>query len=1295
MSKKIILEMSATETSFVLTNPEVRIFSRTEGVYFIRLTLDDWWKSGGNTVELAMQKDTSARFMSYDVEKYSASGVAIPSTFLEDAGKIKVWIGQSKDGETRISSTAELTVEDSTGRPDGVTIAVKTPAGSDEGCIEKIRENGGQFQFYGTQGWTDIKTSDETDTALNGKVDKVAGKGLSANDYTDDEKAAVAKIPDKVDKVTGKGLSANDYTDSAKSFLEETVPKEFDRIDAKITAVEGNVYSNFKNKVDKVAGKGLSTNDYTDDDKNEVAKIVNKADIYDVERVTSNNHFNASAAITGKALNVGGTILDYAAGVLSDKIPVKGKYVVCSMSEAMTGTTACRIAGYKTVDGVETFVTGTYNFPEPKIAYTTKSGQTRYRTASEIDYSSCEYIRISTTTTDVAKSYMVGFTDKNLSAYNADYDEYAKTLDKYLSDDIQVKKTEAAFVAIENNNAKHLSIHKAMSQFILSDKTLKIKLLGDSITEGYGGTGFVQSSKIGVETNTSGVCWANMLREYMTAKFGCTFVNLGSSGMNSQTMYNNIFVTPNLIDGSEDVVLLMIGTNDRKTNTKATFYSNLKAIIEKIQANGTKVVIMSSIPSSAKEEAITTNAYHMDDVDDIIMKVATDLNVEYISLYKLFDKHLRYSGAKLTDYLNSDGLHPNDEGYKVMYKLILSALGFADDGAVTLPQFPVSLNDKVDKVEGKGLSTNDYTDAEKVKVASLPYATLSLEDYDTRKRGYIAADGEYTASGSWFSYYFYTNKYPIKKINAKLYSNSTAAYSIAFYSAKDSIASNFISGVKPTAAGANLISFDDVSVPENAALIVIATRFASGENSSAELFVNLNIPAAEMSKVGDAGSEKTGQIKRIFTDFPNANDFTFVKNELWGAAASGDKTVIYRYKITDSGLLALGIIKTDFGHLNCFDYNPANDCLIFGNGGNDFSTEGNWFAVVKNPMGLVTSEWSANATLAANAIVYNVDIGFKVQAVWGDSNLGLNNIVFLLSNNAKTAMKVLLNVDDNGEFNGQFTVLDTHTSETAYPVGGAKFWGDTLYFGYSDTGYKIAKMSMSDYSVSVTKRQLYDANGTEISGTVQGLHIDDKYVWVFINATNPIRYYLIQMYQCLGSLSNGSGGAGTTITVDAELSATSENPVQNKAIKAALDKKVDKVEGKGLSTNDYTDAEKAEVAKVSNKLDKPTNVIEGLFGFNSAGVETIKEITGAGVSVETDMLNIPNNKALKEYVAAKNVNLLSKPTSNGIVGYMSGIGSLTYTLNTSMPESPSHAGILSAKAVYDYINGLDASEVSY
>lgn len=63
------------------------------------------------------------------------------------------------------------------------------------------------------------------------------------------------------------------------------------------------------------------------------------------------------------------------------------------------------------------------------------------------------------------------------------------------------------------------------------------------------------------------------------------------------------------------------------------------------------------------------------------------------------------------------------------------------------------------------------------------------------------------------------------------------------------------------------------------------------------------------------------------------------------------------------------------------------------------------------------------------------------------------------------------------------------------------------------------------------------------------------------------------------------GNTDTSFVVDNALSATSENPVQNKVIKAALDNKVDKVEGKGLSTNDYTYEDKAEVAKVAEKAD--------------------------------------------------------------------------------------------------------------
>lgn len=80
--------------------------------------------------------------------------------------------------------------------------------------------------------------STATQTALNSKVDKVAGKDLSTEDYTTDEKTKLAAISGvntgdqdlssfatttdlnlKVDKVTGKDLSSNDFTTAEKTKL--------------------------------------------------------------------------------------------------------------------------------------------------------------------------------------------------------------------------------------------------------------------------------------------------------------------------------------------------------------------------------------------------------------------------------------------------------------------------------------------------------------------------------------------------------------------------------------------------------------------------------------------------------------------------------------------------------------------------------------------------------------------------------------------------------------------------------------------------------------------------------------------------------------------------------------------------------------------------------------------------------------------------------------------------------------------------------------------------------------------
>ena len=84
-------------------------------------------------------------------------------------------------------------------------------------------------------------------------------------------------------------------------------------------------------------------------------------------------------------------------------------------------------------------------------------------------------------------------------------------------------------------------------------------------------------------------------------------------------------------------------------------------------------------------------------------------------------------------------------------------------------------------------------------------------------------------------------------------------------------------------------------------------------------------------------------------------------------------------------------------------------------------------------------------------------------------------------------------------------------------------------------------------------------------------------------------------------------GANKT-TVDSVLSSSSENPVQNKVINTALGNKVDKVSGKGLSTNDYTTAEKTKLSGIETGANKythpdthPASMITGLATVATSG----------------------------------------------------------------------------------------------
>lgn len=104
-------------------------------------------------------------------------------------------------------------------------------------------------------------------------------------------------------------------------------------------------------------------------------------------------------------------------------------------------------------------------------------------------------------------------------------------------------------------------------------------------------------------------------------------------------------------------------------------------------------------------------------------------------------------------------------------------------------------------------------------------------------------------------------------------------------------------------------------------------------------------------------------------------------------------------------------------------------------------------------------------------------------------------------------------------------------------------------------------------------------------------------------------------------------GSTEIIAYDDELSDESENAVQNKVVKAAVDTKVDKVTGKGLSTNDYTTEEKTKLAGIEAGAEVNQNTfanvnVEGTTIAASSKQDTFGIVSGDNVDLEVSGKNI-------------------------------------------------------------------------
>ena len=235
----------------------------------------------------------------------------------------------------------------------------------------------------------------------------------------------------------------------------------------------------------------------------------------------------------------------------------------------------------------------------------------------------------------------------------------------------------------------------------------RICLVGDSITQGMGSSGFQQYDavidgktynvrgngpnnpnatsdyKIGEYLWTSGgrrwyealdgQGWAQLFKNYMNEKFKVIVRNFGMSGIDSGDLKDFI---NNFMDTSYnfDCIVLMIGTNDRQYGDLKSFYRNINDTIKTIKNYGKDLIIMASIPATIANEK--DFPIHMEDIHNALRNISCENKIPFISVYNLFIDYCSNNGIKIETLL-SDGIHPNDEGYKIMLQLISNAMGIA------------------------------------------------------------------------------------------------------------------------------------------------------------------------------------------------------------------------------------------------------------------------------------------------------------------------------------------------------------------------------------------------------------------------------------------------------------------------------------------------------------------------------------------------------------------------------------------------------------------------------------------
>jgi|GEM_PF-1730730 lysophospholipase L1-like esterase len=122
----------------------------------------------------------------------------------------------------------------------------------------------------------------------------------------------------------------------------------------------------------------------------------------------------------------------------------------------------------------------------------------------------------------------------------------------------------------------------------------------------------------------------------------------------------------------DEVVMIQLGTNNRtqsSSNSPKIFRAQLIQIVDYLLGLEKKVVLLASCVATESNEQGVGRVLHMDEIAAIIKSVAEERSLDYIDQYSTTLQHY-LDGEDILP----DGLHPNDEGHRIMFNNIKSRL---------------------------------------------------------------------------------------------------------------------------------------------------------------------------------------------------------------------------------------------------------------------------------------------------------------------------------------------------------------------------------------------------------------------------------------------------------------------------------------------------------------------------------------------------------------------------------------------------------------------------------------------